>query len=320
VIQIPIDAPPLPPAPNLNINNEKDSESENGGDPMELEGADEFEIDEPVAAAQVAGQEPPQKKRRQTRKVTLFIFVERIPNNHKDVVCKCGCLSKDGSARLQYAAATVGHVKIHCAAHHPLLLTQFQSCKNAKGSFHVLEQNIENLNISALANIEKNKKNGSRFFKMVNIGLDHRIKVNLLLTMWSVANGVSRISVNCPIFDTYLKALGTEPALNRHLLEDVYVPAVDKLVIEDLVDDLSSCKSVSLSCDGWRDRARRDWIGVCVYWTSEETNVDLWKLRCVHSDLIYVPGSASANNLETFVLGSVAQYVHSKPLLTSNRF
>ena len=80
---------------------------------------------------------PPEKRTRNVRKRTWWMFVERLDGVH--VVCLCGCLSKDDSKRLEFSAPTNWTVKRHVATKHPLLATEFYRSQNSDGNSNRLE-------------------------------------------------------------------------------------------------------------------------------------------------------------------------------------
>jgi hypothetical protein len=90
-------------------------------------------------------------------------------------------------------------------------------------------------------------------------------------------------------------------------LATTYLPQLDALVLDQIKDDLKLCQSVSITCDGWKSRNRRDYISISASYMTTKDN--RWQVKVTNLDLVYVPGSCDANNLETLVLGSLHEIV-----------
>jgi hypothetical protein len=208
-----------------------------------------------------------------------------------------------------FSAPTTGHITRHVRDEHRLVWTQFDSLKLNTGNFNVLQRTVQRLSEEADKKIEKATRNQLKFEKLANpdTGLPEKVKSNLILLSWSIANVVGRLALNCPLFDAYLKSIGSTPASNRHDLAAVYLPQLDSLVSETTMASLRGIFSASISCDGWRSRTRRDFINITVQYTGD---VDLhWGIIVTHLDLVYVPGSCTAEHLEMTVLGSADEFV-----------
>lgn len=258
---------------------------------------------------------PPAQRDRRVQ--TLWIFVENRPNTHY-VTCKCGCVDDTTGDRLQYSAPNSGIVKRHALARHPDLLMEYTNCKNANGNFNALFEKIERINADRLDRIAKKRRRSDTFFNNAVAGLENRLKSSLTLLMWATANGVPRNALNCPLFDTYHEQIGAPAPPNRHTLQSTYLPQLDSFVVDEIKRILSNCLSVGLSADGWRDRTRRDWIGVHIYAIIDtfENNQLMWKLIVVAPDLIFMESNATAENIATSVSQSVDLFVHSFSLCT----
>lgn len=261
-----------------------------------------------VAVGEEVNGEPAPRRRRVTRKFTLSIFFDRVPETDNDYYCKLGCLSMDGISRKVFKIYNSGHFQSHLKSTHPFLLTQFQSCKRNIGNFNALIANIENLDAQATKTIEKNRKSRLNWNNVVAKDLAPQARSNLLLLMWQIANGIPRLPANCPIFDLYLRSLGTNPAASRNTLQNDYLPLLSSLVVDKTRADFSDAKSVALSGDGWRSRTRQDFVNVTggrMKTLPDKT----WEILVAEFDLIHIPGSCTADNLESLIRISVDELV-----------
>lgn len=279
-------------------------------DPASEEDAEgvEFELDEavPVPGDGDVG-EPAARRRRVTRKVTASIFFDRLKELNL-YACKVGCLGNDTVSRKELKCHNTGHMVKHMSAAHPLLWNMFLGCKNNAASYNTLLANIDSAAKVVAAKIEKNKKSTLKWTRSFEAHVEGAVASNLLLLMWQIANGIGRMSSNCPIFDLYLRSLGTNPAANRHTFQESYLPLLSALVVEEQREELSECSSVSLSADGWRSRTRQDFMSVTAAWMKTVAD-GTWKIGVAEVDLIHVSGSTTAETLETLVSNSVEGFV-----------
>lgn len=292
-------------------------------DPHEEEepAAVEIELDEAVPVRGEGdpagdGDEPAARRRRVTRKVTASIFFDPCGDGVK-FACKVGCLANDSLSRKELKCHNTGHMEKHMVAAHPLLWTQFRACRGNAGNYTALLANIDSAAKSVASKIEKNKKSFLKWPRAAEAKVDGAVKSNLLLLMWQISNGVGRLSANCPIFDMYLRSLGTNPAANRHTLQDSYLPLLSSLVVGELHDELSDCNSVSLSADGWRSRTRQDFVSVTAAWMKTVAD-GTWKIGVAEVDLVHVSASCTANNLETLISNSVEDFVRIRSLCVTS--
>jgi hypothetical protein len=294
----------VPPA----VHDEESNEEEDSDDDANIE----IDIEESVDGAPIdpiPQNDPnpgPRKKRRVSRKVNARIFVDAIEGSSR-VLCALGCLSKNEDARKDISGVTTGHISKHVKAKHHLSWSQLKACRKNMDNFKILRDNISKKRIEAEKKVVKTKASQLKFAKLATGNMDAAVRSNLVLISWSVANVIARYSLNCPIFDMYLKSLGSQPAPNRHDLATMYLPQLDSLVVEEIKDSLKDCVSVSLSCDGWRSRSRRDFLNIAANWISQKDGV--WSIEVANIDLVYLPGSCTADNLETEVLAAVEDMV-----------
>lgn len=262
---------------------------------------------------------PVAKKRRTTRKLTGWIFVDMHDKTRIGgmAFCKLGCLSKQGSDRLSYSATDTGAVARHMKAKHPDLWKDFEACKNDEDSVNRLTRQVEAQNDKILSTIAKKLALNNTFWANASDGLDTRVRNSLTLLMWAVSNGVSRICLNCPLFDAFLRGIGGQTAPNRHELHNVYLPVLDGLVLTEMERQLRGVDSVSLSADGWKDRKRREFISVTLYWVTEASDRKRWQISLVHADLIHLPGSATGETISELVSSAVESFVPAKCLIAA---
>lgn len=254
----------------------------------------------------------PQKKPRNTRKKTWWLFVEQSDISGQ-VICLCGCLSSDNSKRLVYSGPNTGLVKRHILLKHKYLHDEYLRCKNGDGNFNRIEETVDALNKKTLESLRIKRRRSDQFFKsIIDTGMDKYLKANLKLLMWSVANNVPRIALNDSLFDSYLNDIGAPAAPNRHSLQEDYLPQLDRLVVDEIMEELKCVTSVSLSADGYRDRVRRDWVNVTIYWIISvmgKEKKEVWAIRLAKPDLLYLPESATAENIATLVNAAVDEFV-----------
>ena len=236
------------------------------------------------------------------RNETLWIFVKRQEGSNY-VTCLCGCMAKTGAGKLEYSAPNTGLVSAHLKVHHRDLLAEFQRCQNNDGDFNALKRKIETLDASLTEKIAKRIKKNDQFFSKA-LALPNAIAVDLRLTIWMVANAISRASINDCLFDSYLRTLGAPTAANRHVFQDTYLHALDDFVVEEMKARLAHVPCVSISSDGWRDRRRRDFIKVVLSWC-DNISPDRWGIQVIEPDFIYVPSDTTAESIESLVNDSL---------------
>lgn len=259
----------------------------------------------------------PERRTRKTRKRTYWTFVERpheaaaagITLKEKDVICKLGCLSRDGSTRLVFSGPNTGAVGRHVQFVHPQVYQQFLACKASKDNWNRLDARVAELDSQAMERIEKRRRHGEKLFSKLSDGLEMEQRSTLLLLMWSVANGVSRSALNCPLFDAYLRQQGAQLAPNRLLIQDAYLPKLDCLAQAATKTALEKADCVCLTADGWRDRQRRDWIDSSICWIPKELKDDKWHIKVAHPDLIPITASATAEAIRFVVNETIEDFV-----------
>lgn len=246
---------------------------------------------------------------RRTRKYTLWIFVDR--DNGAQVICRCGCLGKEGADRLVYSGPTTGAVKQHMIGKHKALYDEFMRCKNANGNWERLLESIQILNDATVEKITKRRRRSDGFYSTaIAKNLEKATVAELKLMMWALSNRIPRIALDDVLFDSYLREVGTSPTPNRHLLQSSHLVELDNLVVKEFTDELASVKCVSLSADGYRDRVRRDWLNVTVYWCApSKQKVIKWEIRLLKPDIIYLPSSATAENISLYISEVVDDFV-----------
>jgi hypothetical protein len=247
------------------------------------------------------------KRSRKTRKFTFWNFVEKIDATNS--YCKCGCLDSDGLSRKKYSTPFSGAIKRHVEKIHPQLYSLFLNCKQNRGNINELTESIAKLDGESVAKAAKRRRRSDSFFSKA-VGLEMAVTSDLRLLLWAVTNGISRNALNDPLFDAYLKSLGSQLASNRHTLQDQYLPALDDLVVDTMSSELKEVKCIALSSDGWRDRARRDWINIVLSWIStSRLNLKKWEIFSVEPDLIYLPSSATADTIAYLINDSLESVV-----------
>lgn len=249
------------------------------------------------------------KRTRKTRKFTLWNFVDRIDASY--AYCKCGCLDTDGVERKKYFAANTGCVKRHVEKVHPQLYSLFSNCQNNLGNYNELIDTIARLDGEAVQKAGKRRRQSDQFFTK-GLKLDKAVTNELRLVLWAVVNGISRNALNDPLFDSYLRGLGCQAAPNRHTLQEQHLPVLDQMVTETMREQLQKVQCVSLSSDGWRDRARRDWINIVVTWCeASQSNPKKWEIYSIEPELIFLPSSATADSIAFLINSALDTVVRS---------
>lgn len=283
-------------------------------DAMDVEENDDddiaFEFEDAVPEGVAPNGENPQKCRRVSRIITAAIFVDMEPGS-TNVYCRLGCISDDGVQKKRFAAPNNGHITRHVKEKHPLLWTMFEDLKRNTGNLNTLLTSIKNLNDAAEKKVTKAAKSKLYFMKLVapGTGVPEKAQTDLVLLCWSIANVVGRLALNCPIFDFFLKKIGSIPAPNRHTLADVYLPQLDSLVRSVVQDALTTVQSVSLSCDGWRSNNRGDFINITMQYTAPKGAG--WAIVVQHLDLVYLPGRSTGEHLSSIISDSANSFVRS---------
>jgi hypothetical protein len=250
-----------------------------------------------------------QKEKRVTKKFTLWNFVDRIDGSY--AYCKCGCLENDGSSRKKYYVNNSGNITPHLEKYHPNIYSLYSNCLNNVGNYNELIDSINALDFEAQRKTKKRKKDIDLFFEKAG-KMDKAITNELRLMLWAITNGISRNALNDPLFDSYLLGVGSSIAPNRHTMHDRHLPILDNLITDDMIEQLKNVQSVSLSSDGWRDRARRDWINVVVTWCDASLeNSKRWSIFNVEPDLIFLPTSATSESIAYLINSALDNVVLS---------
>jgi hypothetical protein len=276
---------------------------------------------EPVQGADVEEEDTAPPQNRQARRNSLWMFVldpteaalRGVTIAEPYVLCRLGCKNKNGSGQLSFSAPSTGLVSRHLRTYHAPLLERFKACKKKGASWNDLEETIASLDEETVEKFKKARRQSDSFWKKSDPSgvMDGEAVGQLLLLLWSVSNGVSRLALNDPILDAYHKHIGATPPSNRHTLQDQYLPILDQLVVRNYVTRLKKAASVCLMADGWRDLVRRDWIDAGVQWIEEiaDGSVVSWGIAVVHLDLIFVPGSATSEAIHDLIANSVDEFV-----------
>lgn len=106
------------------------------------------------------------------------------------------------------------------------------------------------------------------------------------------------------------------PVAKRSDLQDEHLRQLDFLVKREICERLKKSRSVSITSDGWRDRARRNWLDLGIAWISDSG--DIWVLDVVDADLIPIPGAATGDILETLLKESVNEFVPDDCLISTS--
>lgn len=260
--------------------------------------------------------ERPAKRRRVPRKTTYYIFTDR-DGDPKRGKCILGCLADDNSGFLAYSTSSTWAVKRHVEARHPHFAEKFEKARNKTYSLVTLMEEIDAARQLSVAKLARSKRNADAFFRKLDSGLAKDVQANLKLSLWSVTNSVSRSAVNCPLFDSYTRDLGSMAPANRHDLSDKYLPELADLVREEIKGTLKPVRSVALLSDGWRDRARRNWIDIGIAWIATKED-GTWAVEVADGDIVHVPGSSTGDVLETLVKEAVEDLVPADCLLATS--
>jgi hypothetical protein len=286
--------------------------------PMPLSHFPSLDSDIDDAAAATGGDEPSVKRRRVTRKVSPWIFVDRPGEGGGDLVtCRLGCLNIKRDGLFQYSTKNTSHVIRHVEAKHPQFLSKYRKAQNNQYNFDALDKEALQQKEASIKSLEKMKKNFDKFFRKAT-SLDKKVEADLVLLCWSIANGVSRNSLNDAIFDYFLRLTGSTAAANRHDLQALYLPQLDGFVKREILHRLKTGRSVAVSSDGWRDSVRRNWLDLGLAWVSEEDGGSRWQIDVVDADLIYLPSEISGDIIETAVRQSVDEFVPADCLIATS--
>lgn len=150
-----------------------------------------------------AGQ-PAAKKMRGTRKVVAWIFMDKISDSKG--TCRLGCLDKLGCSRAILSIASTTSIERHVEAKHPVFWSAFLACRNNTGNVLELEASVARKSAEIEAHLNKLEAHKDKFFKKIAKSLDGAVKSDLLLLLWAIENNVSRLALNAPTFDTFLRS------------------------------------------------------------------------------------------------------------------
>jgi hypothetical protein len=299
-----VNAPiPLAPEPQA---------AEPEADPMDLDEpssrSDEDNSDESDVEPEV-GEGPAPKKRRVTRKLTAKIFVEPIPNHPKcHAYCKLGCLSADSATRWEFSVPHSSAAKKHAKAKHPEFFQKLADAKDTEESIKLLLESIEKANEATMKRLEKINAKKLQFFQRLDNGLTKKMRSELCLVAWAIANNIPRVALNCPLFDAYLASIGAESTSNRHDLAALHLEALDNLVMARYKKIFSTLPSISISHDGWKDRAKRNWVDLGAAFVVDSVETE-WKISVLDLDIIPLPGQSDGENLETLLTESLQDFI-----------
>lgn len=146
------------------------------------------------------------------------------------------------------------------------------------------------------------------------------MKCDLELSLWAIVNGVSRVALNCPIFDSYLNHVGSTPTANRHDLKLEHLMQLNQLVVTEQRARIVPVRSVSIFSDGWRDRVRRNWIDLGVSFTNEMLmgGQKEWSIEVFDTDMLPIPGASTGDVLETLVKESLDEFLPPDCLIATS--
>lgn len=260
---------------------------------------------------------PAPKRRRQTRKLTALIFVN-LNSDGTVGACRLGCLNREGNDFHTYSIASTSSVIRHLLAKHPAMHAMFHRALNNEFNVNELETEIEKAEMKARERIAKMHRHSISFFAKIDKRLDNKVASNLELLLWAIANGVPRLALNCPIFDSYHRRIGSVPADNRQTLQSEYLPQLDILVKAHYSDMFKRSRSVSILSDGWRDSVKRNWIDVGIAFVAEDEASSKWIIEVVDADLVPVTGAGTGDVLETLVRESVQDFVPPDCLIATS--
>lgn len=272
---------------------------------------------EPVLEQNDVDEEPAAKRRRITRKPVAWLFVERIRGEEGKAKCRLGCLNLERTDQLTFSVSSTSHVERHLTAKHPSILKKFEDAKNDRYNIETLEREVEAAEARAFEVVSKRKANSDKFFHFVDRGLEHKLQCDLELLLWSITNGVSRSSLNCPILDLFLKHVGAAPAANRHDLSQLYIQQLDLLVKKDIRFTTKNLRSASAFLDGWTDLLRRFFLDLGIAFI-DEPEPGVWVVEVIDLDLIPIHGSVTGDVIEVAVRESIEEFLPSDCLIASS--
>lgn len=203
-----------------------------------------------------------------SRKITNWMFVEPT-DVHGRYLCVLGCTEPDKSGLFNFAVTSTSSIHRHCERKHQDFLQKLALAKNNQYNIDQLEKEVLARKTLAEETLSKHKKHEAKFFRKINKGMTKKVVSNLRVTAWAIVNGISRAALNCVVFDSFLREVGSTPIANRHDLQAEYVPQLDRLVISELQARLKLTRSVSVTSDGWRDRRKCNWIDLGLAWTAD---------------------------------------------------
>ena len=175
-------------------------------------------------------------------------------------------MSSDSTSRWEFAAPNSGAVARHFAPKHPEFYQKYNTAKKTEESINSLIADVEKANDAAFKRLEKLNAKKLQYFRRLDNGLTKKMRPELCLVSLAVANNVPRVALNYPLFDAYHVSIGAEPTSNRHDLAGIHVEALDNLVVAQYKKTLASRESVEMSQDGWKDRAKRNWVDLGQGW------------------------------------------------------
>lgn len=262
--------------------------------------------------------EPAAKRSRVPRKLVSWIFVDMVEEGNfaGKVMCRLGCVA--GPGRFVFTVSGTNTIERHVAAKHPSIFQKFELAKNNRYNLAQLEEEINSANDKTLAKLAKDKETADKFFRRTKSGsLDNKVKCDLEFLAWAVANGVSRLALNCPILDMALHTAGATPVPNRHDLAAEHLMQLDLVVKGELRRMMQQSASVCLFSDGWSDISRRFWLDLGVSFVVDSSPKQ-WSIEVVDVDLIPVVASSTGDVLETLIKESIDEFVPADCLIATS--
>jgi hypothetical protein len=230
----------------------------------------------------------------------MFAFIEG-----KVATCKLGCVDSKKGTLKPYTISSKGTVKRHCESLHPEYSQAFEKLHRGELTLFELERRVSTKLAETIDFIRKQYSSKLQFRPQASV--DNATRSSLLLTAWASANGISRLVFSCPIFDSFLKSLGSAFTTNRKSMQSDFLPKLDTLVSSSIRNTLENIPAVSIICDGWKDCMKRSFLSVSV---SFMDTVDArWVIRTVDLDLIPVHGSSTGDAIEHLIQKSLLEYV-----------
>jgi hypothetical protein len=131
--------------------------------------------------------------------------------------CKLGCIDYKSYTLFRYRTTNKTTVERHCNSKHPDFAEKYRKLDDSSISLQALVTDVDAVFAKTESRLKSLKAGKLRFSPLRNIS--NEMRSSLLLCAWACANGISRLALGDPLFDAFLKSIGSNMPVCRKALQ-----------------------------------------------------------------------------------------------------